>query len=477
DDSRRVRPNDCFVAVRGTQADGHQFIDKAVQNGATVIVYEAAAPDATMPPAVAGASAASGAAAFVRVADSRRARADLASLAAGDPADDIELFAVTGTNGKTTTTTLISQSLGLMGRKAGFIGTTGIGLSGSTDALSDASHTTPSALELYGLLADMNGRGLTACAMEASSHALDQHRLRVADVDVAVFTNLTRDHLDYHGSDEEYLRAKKRLFDDLRPGAHAVTNTDDPAGTRIVADTAAPVVTYGASAGADIRMRILGDDLTGLRLDIDGREGRFRLAGAFNAWNLTASYAALTASGVAGGDAFEALLGCDPVPGRFETIRFDDGSVVVIDYAHTPDALENILGAVRGSLPEGRRLWSVFGCGGDRDRGKRPLMASAAERLSDRVIATSDNPRTEDPEAILADVREGFARPEEATFIVDRAEAIAFAAEHMPAGDTLVLAGKGHEKVQYVKGGAIPFDERAIVRDAFSSHGRDEVRA
>lgn len=478
DDSRRVGPDDCFVAVRGSQVDGHMFIDKAVQNGATVIVYEAAAPDAIGPRRTSATPGAPGAAALVRVADSRRALADLASLVHGDPADDMDLYAVTGTNGKTTTTTLISQSLGRLGRPTGFIGTTGIGRFGPRGGdLTEATHTTPSALELYGLLADMRRSGVTACAMEASSHALDQHRLRVEDVDVAVFTNLTRDHLDYHGSDEKYLQAKKRLFDDLLADACAVTNADDPAGVRVTRDTPAEVTTYGTTSGADIRMHVVSDDLGGLRLEIDGRTARFRLAGAFNAWNLTASYAALVAKGVPAEDVFAALVECDPVPGRFETIRFDDGSVVVIDYAHTPDALENILTAVRGSLTRGGRLWCAFGCGGDRDRGKRPLMGRAAERLSDHVIATSDNPRTEDPEAILADVREGFEHPEEATFLADRVQAIDFAAEHMPAGCTLVLAGKGHETYQVVGERKIPFDERAIVREAFTSHGRTPLEA
>ncbi len=460
-DSREVGPSDCFVALRGVQADGHLFIDKAVKNGAIAIVSEAG-PE----------SAIENGPAFAHVTHSHGALAEMASLMQGDPGEKLHVIATTGTNGKTTVATLIAWVLNHTGTPAGFLGTTGYRY-GNVNV--DASHTTPSAIVFHELLSGMLELGMTACSMEASSHAIDQSRFRTSDIDVAIFTNLSRDHLDYHKTFESYGASKKRLFDGLNVGSGAVTNVDDEKGQYMVSDSRARITTYGQSAAADIRYSIRSNTLSGLVLELDGVTTTCKLAGTFNAANLAAAYAACLSLGMDGTLVRNRLAMCPPVVGRMETFQTESGSTVILDYAHTPDALENVLSTVRESLTEGSSLWCVFGCGGDRDRGKRPEMGAIAEKLADHVVVTSDNPRTEDAAAILEDIRKGVKRAKDALWIVDRREAISTAIKRMATGDTLVLAGKGHETYQVIGTEKIHFDDRVEAMRAFSSIGQQLI--
>lgn len=456
DDSRTVTAGATFVAIPGTKQDGHKHIRSALKQGALCIVHETELanlkPAVTLPEGVATLQVAAG--------HAREALAELAAWAAGNPAAGLTLVATTGTNGKTTTATLVAEALTGMGQPCGFMGTTGY-RTGSTTM--DALHTTPSAPTLYGLLADMRAAGCTACSMEASSHAIHQHRFRLRDVDVAVFTNLTRDHLDYHGTEDAYFAAKKRLFDGLEASSSAVVNADDPRANALVADCAGQVLTYGEAPFADIQWTLHDSTADGLDLTVDGHRAWYRLAGAFNAANLSACYAALRAVGHEPADIFPVLEACRPVDGRFEVVSGTSRVKAVIDYAHTPDALEQVLRAARDITPENKRLWVVFGCGGDRDRGKRPLMARAAERLADRVIVTSDNPRNEDPDEIIEDIMAGFERPWLPMRVTDRAEAIGLAMRSASAGEVVVVAGKGHETYQEIGDERTPFDDHAHV--------------
>ncbi|MEQ9103394.1 MAG: UDP-N-acetylmuramoyl-L-alanyl-D-glutamate--2,6-diaminopimelate ligase [Rhodothermales bacterium] len=462
DDSRMVTEGATFVAIRGTKEDGHKHIRSALKSGARCIVHETdltdVKPVVKLPEGVATL--------HVRSGQARAALAELAAMATGNPGADLLLVATTGTNGKTTTATLIAEALTGLGTSCGFVGTTGYRVArpdGGEPVTLAARHTTPSAPTLYGLLADMREAGCTACSMEASSHAIHQHRFRVEDVDVAVFTNLTRDHLDYHGSEDAYFSAKKMLFDGLGADRSAVVNADDPRAMDLVADCPAQVLTYGSTPYADIQWTLHASTADGLDLTVDGHRARYPLAGSFNAANLTACYAALRAAGHASTDIFPVLEASRPVEGRFEVVSGRSGVKAVIDYAHTPDALEQVLRAARDITPENKRLWVVFGCGGDRDRGKRPLMARTAERLADRVIVTSDNPRNEDPDAIIEEIMAGFMRPWLPMRVTDRAEAIGLAMRSASAGEVVVVAGKGHETYQEIGDERTPFDDHAHV--------------
>lgn len=454
-DSRKVGPNGLFVAIKGEQADGHLFIDKAVKNGAIAIVCEVMPEHARE--RFSGIT-------FVRVSNARAALAELGAAFYGDPSRQLRMVGVTGTNGKTTTAFLIHHLLTSLGHKTGLIGTIEIRLGRS--AL-ESNLTTPDTLDINRLLRQMADDGCTACAMEVSSHALDQDRVRGIDFDVALFTNLTRDHLDYHPSLQHYLAAKKKLFDQLGPGATALYNIDDPAGPQMVADTPARVRSYGRTPGADLRMEVLENRVEGLRLRIDGHEQTFRLVGLFNAYNLLAAYGAGLALGYAAAEVLDALAVAAPVPGRFEILRFDGGPTVIVDYAHTPDALENVLRTINETKSATAQTWCVFGCGGNRDRSKRRIMGSIAEQYADRVIVTSDNPRTEDPEVIMNDIRRGMSRPAEVFWIVDRREAIREAATRARPGDVVLIAGKGHETYQVVGTEKRHFDDREEARKAF----------
>jgi UDP-N-acetylmuramoyl-L-alanyl-D-glutamate--2,6-diaminopimelate ligase len=457
DDSREVTSGSTFIAIRGTEADGHSFIDNAIENGARLVVCE------EIPEAV---SERGSDTAFARVADTRVALAEMAAALFGDPADRLRMVGVTGTNGKTTVAFLVHHLLDALGTPTGLLSTVEVRTGQST---SEAALTTPGPIELHRTLRRMADEGCTACAMEVSSHALDQDRVHGLDFVAAIFTNLSVDHLDYHGTPVAYRLAKKKLFDALSPGAAALYNADDEAGNEMVADTAAQPVSFALEAEADIRPRIMKSAVDGLRLSIGGRKQTFRLAGRFNAYNLAAAYGVGRVLGHEAESVLDALAGAPPVPGRFETLRFEHGPTVVVDYAHTPDALETILEAVRHTMPADATLWCVFGCGGNRDTTKRRTMGSIAEQLADRVIVTSDNPRTEEPEAILNDIRRGVSRPNEVQWIVDRETAIEAAAEQAGPGDVVLIAGKGHEAYQIIGDEKRPFDDREIARKYFSS--------
>jgi UDP-N-acetylmuramoyl-L-alanyl-D-glutamate--2,6-diaminopimelate ligase len=406
---------------------------------------------------------------LVPVTDTRAALGELANAFYGAPSRRLDLLGVTGTNGKTTTAFLLYRLLTALGVKTGLVGTVENRIG---ERVVETIYTTPEAIELNALLRAMVDAGCGACAMEVSSHGLALDRVRGQRFRAAVFTNLTHDHLDFHGTHEHYRASKKRLFDGLGAGAVAVVNRDDAAWVEMVADTAAPVVTYGTDPMATVRVEVLENALSGLHLRLDGQERTFRLAGAFNALNLAAAYAVGRALGYDRDAVLDVLAEAPGVPGRFETVRSTDGVLGVVDYAHTPDALENVLRTARGMMGEAEgkpsgRLWAVFGCGGDRDRTKRPVMGRAAEALADRVVLTSDNPRTEDPDAILTEIRAGLAHPERVLTIPDRAEAISHAAAEAAPGDVVVVAGKGHEDYQIVGTAKRPFDDRRELRAAF----------
>jgi len=455
DDSRDVEAGGAFVAIRGVDADGHSFIDMAVEKGARLVVCEAVPEDARerYPGTV-----------FARVTDTRIALAEAAAALYGDPAEALRLVGVTGTNGKTTVAYLVHHLLEALGTPTGLLSTIEV-RTGTETAKLDL--TTPGPLDLHCTLRQMVDAGCTACAMEVSSHALDQRRVHGLDYEAAMFTNLSVDHLDYHGSPEAYRAAKKQLFDGLGPDATALYNADDEAGPTMVADTDADIVSFALDGPADVEVVVLESRIDGLRLRIDGRERSFRLAGRFNAYNLAAAYGAGTALGFAPEAVLDALADAPPVPGRFEPLRFDDGTTVIVDYAHTPDALENILRAVRDTKPDGATLWCVFGCGGDRDPSKRSSMGRIAEQWAGRAIVTSDNPRTEEPVAILHDIRDGVQHPDAMRWIVDREEAIQAAADEAAPGDVVVIAGKGHETTQTIGIDTRPFDDRKIARRYF----------
>lgn len=469
-DSRDVQPGWLFGALAPDTVGGrhgHTYVPAALAAGAAAALVGAdfdLAAETSAAPAPLGKGERLPGAVLVPVSDTRAALAEAATAFYGRPADHLALVGITGTNGKTTVAFLMHHLLTRLGHPAGLVGTVENRIGAARYA---TSYTTPEAPDLQHLLAAMVQGGCTHAAMEVSSHGLALDRVRGLRFAVGVFTNLTHDHLDFHGSPEAYAAAKKRLFDGLDADATAVVHAGDPAWRAMVADTAARVVTYGTDAAADVHVEVLANDIDGLHLRLDGHERRFRLAGRFNALNLAAAYATGRALGLDAGDVLAALAEAPGVPGRFETVASADGVLGVVDYAHTPDALANVLATAREIVPAGGNLWVVFGCGGDRDRTKRPAMAREAEARADRVVLTSDNPRSEAPEAILDDIAAGLTRPAER--IADRAAAIAHAATAARPGDVVVVAGKGHETYQIVGAETRAFDDRAELRRAFGA--------
>ena len=458
-DSRQAARGVLFAAVSPDTLDGrdgHDFIDDALARGASgALVSSDWLADRDRQRATA----------FVPADDTRAALAVLAAEVFGRPGDALGLVGVTGTNGKTTTTFILHHLLTALGQTAGLVGTVEnrIGVDRYQTAF-----TTPEAPTLQRLLRAMVEGGVDTTVMEVSSHGLALDRVGALAFDVAVFTNLSHDHLDYHGTAAEYESAKKRLFDGLADTAVAIVNADDPASARMLADSAAQTVTFGTSADADIRVEVLDNSLDGLLLKLDGDERRYQMLGRFNALNLAASYAVGLALGFDKADVLDALAAAPGVPGRFETVRAG-GVLGIVDYAHTPDALDNVLATAREIVSQGNDLWVVFGAGGDRDATKRPEMAAAAEQRADRVVLTSDNPRSEDPEAILDDIAAGLSASASPTRIASRAEAIGYAADHAAPGDVIVVAGKGHETYQIVGAERLAFDDRAVLRDALAA--------
>ncbi len=459
-DSRRVEPGQVFVALKGAHADGVTFAREAIARGAAAVVSEGPLPPDVQAP-------------WATVEDARLALALIAAAFYRHPSSEMQVVGITGTNGKTTTAYLLASIFEAAGIHCGLIGTVGYRIG---EEMREASHTTPEATDVQRLMREMVDRGCGACAMEVSSHALSLRRVDGTTYAAGVFTNLTRDHLDFHADMEAYFQAKRRLFEMLPPGAPSLINLDDPRGAAL-ADIGARPVTYAVSRPADITPGPLSFSLEGLAFDVRTPRGavpvRSSLVGRPNVYNILAAVSAATALGVSF-DAIErgvtALAG---VPGRFQVVSSPkDEFTVVVDYAHTDDALRNLLETAR-PLTRGR-LITVFGCGGDRDRTKRPLMGAVAGRLSDLVVITSDNPRTEDPARIIEEIQRGITADtrrdsgQRCLAIADRGEAVAAAIELARPGDVVLLAGKGHEKYQIVGDRSIPFDDVAVARDALT---------
>lgn len=451
-DSRRLRAGALFVALRGQAADGNRFVDAARRKGAVAVLSEEP-PRADTP--------------WVRVANARVALARLAANFHGRPAEKLELVGVTGTNGKTTTSFLADAALRAAGHATGLIGTVQYRIGAR---LAEAVRTTPESADLQALLAEMVAAGCSHAVMEVSSHSLALERVHGCPFRVAVFTNLTRDHLDFHGDMESYFAAKRRLFAELlRADGTAVLNADDDRCAALAAAARGRVWTFSLERSADLVAERLELSLDGIRFQARTPAGpvevRSPLLGRFNAENLLAALGAALAAGVPPEAAAAGLGSVGGVPGRLERVEAGQDFLVVIDYAHTDDALRNLLETVRGLEP--RRVITVFGCGGDRDRTKRPLMGAVAARLSDVVVVTSDNPRSEPPETIVEEILRGMggrSRAEQHT-LVDRREAIARALELAGPGDVVVIAGKGHETYQTVRDRNLPFDDRLVARE------------
>jgi UDP-N-acetylmuramoyl-L-alanyl-D-glutamate--2,6-diaminopimelate ligase len=458
-DSRQVAPGHCFVAVPGLRQDARRFVPEAVGRGATVVVTEGD----QLPVDVCQ----------VLVPSARAALAPLAAAYHGHPSRALTVVGITGTNGKTTTSYLVEALLRARGDETGVIGTVNYVIRG--EAL-PASQTTPEALELQELLARMRDAGARGVAMEVSSHALALARAEAIDFDVAVFTNLTQDHLDFHGTFDEYRRAKRHLFELLARSSKAVrtaiVNADDASGLAMVEGLAVDVLTFGLGPGAHVRAAEFASTLDGIRMAVDTPRGRLALRspliGEHNVMNLLGAVATGFALDLPGVTIAETLGRVGAVPGRFEQVRAGQPYLVVVDYAHTPDALERVLSTARKLTPG--RLAAVFGCGGDRDRGKRPIMGEIAARLSDRIWVTSDNPRSERPDAIIDEVLVGVRRvareAERVHAVADRGAAIRAAVAWAEPGDTVVIAGKGHETYQIVGADVLPFDDREVARAA-----------
>ena len=454
-DSRKAGPGTLFVAIKGLAADGNQFVDAARKKGASAIASEHPPQPGTP---------------WLQVKDARLALALLSGAVLGDPARELELIGVTGTNGKTTTTYLIDAALRAAGHKVGLVGTVQYRIG---DRLADATRTTPESSDLQAMFREMVDAGCSHAVLEVSSHSLALQRVAGCEFRVAVFTNLTRDHLDFHGDMETYFQAKRKLFSDLlRTDGRAVINADDDRAAELAAASRAPVWTFGVERPADFQAEEVALGLEGTRFRVRSPLGTHEvtsgLVGRFNVQNLLAAFAAAAAAGVDAEAALRGLATVTGVPGRLERVTGAPGFTVVVDYAHTDDALKNLLETVRELGPA--RVITVFGCGGDRDRTKRPLMGAVATRLSDVVIVTSDNPRSEPPEAILEEIQKGMngGRRAERHAIVDRREAIARALEMARPGDAVVIAGKGHETYQVLRDRTVPFDDRQVARDILS---------
>ncbi len=453
-DSREVKPGFLFAALPGTVSDGHLYIDEAISRGAEAVLCEKL-PERRDEKV-----------SYIQVKDSAEALGRIAANFYGNPSENLKLVAITGTNGKTTTATLLYQLFENMGYKTGLLGT--IENRVHREAVSSRL-TTPDVIEINRLLARMVDVGCEYAFMEASSIAIEQKRMAGLQLSGAVFTNITHDHLDYHGTFDAYIKSKKALFDSLPKSAFALVNADDRNAGVMVQNTRAKVWTYGLKNRADFKGRVLENDFSGLQMIIDQQEFHAPLIGYFNAYNLLAVYATAVLLGASKMETLASLSAIRPAPGRFEVIRSASGVVAVIDYAHTPDALKNVLQTINSIRSGKERLITVVGAGGNRDKAKRPIMAEVAARLSNQVILTSDNPRDEDPAEILNDMRNGLLPPlsQKALTIPDRREAIRTAAALARPGDIILVAGKGHENYQEIKGKRYPFDDKAETLKTF----------
>lgn len=454
-DSRKIENGHLFIAMKGTQVDGHKFIDKAIALGATAILLE------DMPETLEDKVT------YVQVKSTEEDAGKVATLFYGDPSKKLKLVGVTGTNGKTTIATLLYEMFREFGYKVGLLSTV---CNYIDDKAIPADHTTPDPIELNRLLGDMVAEGCEYAFMECSSHAIHQRRISGLDFTGAIFTNLTRDHLDYHKTFENYRNAKKMFFDDLSKNAFAITNADDKNGMIMVQNTKATIKTYSIKRMADFRAKILECHFEGMYLEIDGKEVGVQFIGKFNVSNLLAVYGAAVMLGKKPEDILVALSTLKSVNGRLEPIQSPEGYTAIVDYAHTPDALENVLAAIHEVLDtKGGHIITVCGAGGHRDKGKRPLMAQEAVKQSDTVILTSDNPRDEDPQAIINDMLAGLdtKQKKKVLNIVDRKEAIRTATMMAKKGDVILVAGKGHENYQEINGVKHHFDDHEVIREIF----------
>ncbi len=470
-DSREVKEGDLFVAIKGLNVDGHRFIPEAVLSGAVAVVLE----DDTV---IDDSYFVERGVTKIVVQDSRKALALISSAFYGFPSEKLKLIGVTGTNGKTTTTHLIKSILESAGFGTGLIGTINYVIG---DEVIPAIQTTPESLEINEFLKRMVDRGLSACVMEVSSHALALDRVFGVDFDVGVFTNITRDHLDFHGTFEAYFQAKKILFDSLKESAYAVYNVDDPNGERIVADTKAMKLPYGRDKKAVIKQKDAVLSLGGIEVVIQTPTGsidvKSKLVGEFNVYNILSAVAVGYALGVDFDDIKKGIERIENVKGRFERITSPFGYTVIIDYAHTPDALEKCINTIlnlRRQTGAGK-LITVFGCGGDRDKGKRSIMGRISTEKSDITVITSDNPRFEDPERIISDILEGVKEDSVYYVFVDRKEAIIRALEMAQEGDIVLIAGKGHEEYQIIKDMKIPFSDVQVVKEYFEIKSKERI--
>tara|TARA_B110000037_G_scaffold223203_1_gene303884 strand:- start:7475 stop:8938 length:1464 start_codon:yes stop_codon:yes gene_type:complete len=455
-DSRTLKQNGVFVAVKGTQVDGHEFIAKAIELGAIAIVCEVMPEDR-----VKGVT-------YVQVKDSHQALALLAANFYGNPSRELKMIGVTGTNGKTTTTTLLHDVFTDLGYKSGLLSTV-VNKIGEKEIT--ATHTTPNPIALNALLREMVDEGCLYCFMEVSSHAIHQNRVAGLDFDIAGFTNISHDHLDYHKTFKEYIYAKKKFFDDLSSNATAIINSDDSNGVVMVQNSKATVKKMALKTVADYKVKIIENTFSGLVLNLNQHELWINLIGGFNAYNLLLVYAVAIELGIEEMDVLRAISKLKSVEGRFEHLRSDGGIVAIIDYAHTPDALKNVLATIQSVRTRNEQVITVVGCGGDRDRTKRPLMAEISAVLSDKVILTSDNPRTENPEKIIDEMKVGVPvdRSSKVMAITNREEAIKVACALAVPGDIVLVAGKGHEKYQEINGERFPFDDLTLVKETLKN--------
>lgn len=455
-DSRRIEPGHLFIALRGTQTDGHSYIGKAISQGAVAILCE------TLPDTLADGVT------YVQVDDTEAVVGQVATTFFGNPTSKLKLVGVTGTNGKTTIATLLYNMFRHFGYKVGLLSTVCNYIDGEAIP---TDHTTPDPITLNALLGRMADAGCQYAFMEVSSHAVAQKRIGGLLFAGGIFTNLTRDHLDYHKTFENYLKAKKAFFDGLPKTAFALTNADDRNGNVMVQNTRARVATYSLRSLADFQCKVLEDGFEGMLLDINGREVNVQFIGRFNASNLLAVYGAAVLLGEKPEDVLVELSLLRPVAGRFDSMRSPSGYTAIVDYAHTPDALENVLNAIHEVLRGRGKVITVVGAGGNRDKGKRPLMAQEAAKQSDRLLITSDNPRFEEPQAIINDMLAGLTDEDKkkTLSIVDRREAIRMACMLAQPGDVVLVAGKGHEDYQEIKGVKHHFDDREVIREIFAN--------
>ncbi len=447
-DSRKANAANLFIALRGSSNDGHEYIQNVIDQGCKYIVCEAFSGDEKE-------------AIIYRVSNSASALGIMASNFYGNPSSKLKLIGITGTNGKTTTATLLHALFTDLSYKVGLLSTV---VNKIGDVSIPATHTTPEPVALNHLLSEMVAQDCTHCFMEVSSHAVHQQRISGLSFDGGIFTNITHDHLDYHKTFAEYIKAKKGFFDILGKNAFALTNNDDKNGMVMLQNTQASIHTYSLKADSEFKLKILENQFSGLVVKIDGEEVWTKLIGDFNGYNLLAVYGAAMLLGELKIEVLTALSQLKSVDGRFEYIRSPKGLTVIVDYAHTPDALENVLKTIKNIRTNNETVFTIFGCGGDRDTTKRPIMAAIACELSDKVILTSDNPRTEDPASILSEMESGIPAQhfKKTLTIQDRKEAIKTAISMANENDIVLIAGKGHEKYQDIKGVKHPFDDVAV---------------